>query len=334
MSAGAPEITPATEPMYASLGREVPSEGEWVYEPKYDGVRVLAHATAEEARLVTRNGREKTAQFPDVVAALRELARAERRSLVLDGELVALEDGRPARFQALQDRVHLKDQRAIQRKTEARPAALLVFDLLRDGDETLVDRPWTERRTRLERRVGKRESERIRLSEILPHQGERAVEQARREGWEGVIAKRRDSRYRPGRRSEHWLKLKIEYRQEFVVGGWTEPQRTRKHLGSLLVGYYDGGELVFAGGVGTGFTRESLREMRTRLDALERKTAPFAEPPGTRTPAHWVTPKLVVELKFSEWTDDGKLRQPVFLGVRDDKSAKEVTRESVSVQPG
>jgi bifunctional non-homologous end joining protein LigD len=326
------EITPATEPMYASLGREAPTRGEWVYEPKYDGVRVLAHANSEGARLVTRNGKEKTAQFPDVAVALRDLARAEGHPLVLDGELVALEDGRPARFQALQHRVHLKNRRAIEEKTEERPAALLVFDVLQDGEEILLDEPWTERRERLKQRVKKHESDRIRLSEILPHEGERAIEQARREGWKGVIAKREDSRYRPGKRSDDWLKLKIEYRQEFVVGGWTEPQRSRKHLGSLLVGYYDGGKLVFAGGVGTGFTRDSLREMRERLDPLERKTSPFAEAPSTRTAAHWVTPQLVVELKFSEWTEDGKLRQPVFLGVRDDKAPKEVTRETVSVQ--
>jgi bifunctional non-homologous end joining protein LigD len=147
-----------------------------------------------------------------------------------------------------------------------------------------------------------------------------------------VIAKRTGALYRPGGRSGDWLKLKVEFRQELVVGGWTDPQRSRKHLGSLLVGYFEGGELVFAGGVGTGFDVQGLREMRARLDALAAEESPFREPPRTRTPAHWVRPEVVVELKFAEWTADGRLRQPVFLGVRDDKDAREVGPEERSVQ--
>lgn len=166
----------------------------------------------------------------------------------------------------------------------------------------------------------------------MPHEGEAAIRDARAEGWEGVIAKRTDAAYRPGRHSRDWLKLKVEYQQEFVVGGWTEPQRTRKHLGSLLVGYYEGGDLVFAGGVGTGFTHADLERMRRRLDPLERAAPPFRDPPRTRTRAHWVRPKIVVELKFGEWTADGRLRQPVFLGVREDKDPREVVREPASVQ--
>ena len=318
-------------PMKATLGRAVPQDGDWVYEVKYDGVRVVAHASAGEARLVTRNGREKTAQFPEVVEALREAARAAGRPLVLDGELVALVRGKPARFQEIQDRVHLGDEAEVRRRVHIDPAALVAFDILADGGETLLDEPWTARRARLEARVGEG-SAHLRVSEELRGSGEKAVARARSAGWEGVIAKRTDAPYRPGKRADAWLKLKVEFRQEFVVGGWTDPQRSRKHLGSLLVGYFRDGELVFAGGVGTGFDVAGLREMRARLDALAAAEPPFREPPRTRTPAHWVRPELVVELKFAEWTADGRLRQPVFLGVRDDKDAREVGPEGRSVQ--
>lgn len=332
MPAGSPTPLPLElEPMKATLGTGVPEGGDWVYEVKYDGVRVVAHATAEEARLVTRNGREKTAQFPEVVEALRDAARAAGRPLVLDGELVALVKGKPARFQEIQDRVHLKDEAEVRRRVDSDPAGLVAFDILADGDEVLMDLPWTARRERLEARVGKG-SAHLRVSEVVRGSGERAVERARSAGWEGVIAKRTDALYRPGRRSGDWLKLKVEFRQEFVVGGWTDPQRSRKHLGSLLVGYFEGGELVFAGGVGTGFDVQGLREMRARLDALAAEETSFRDPPRTRTPAHWVRPETVVELKFAEWTADGRLRQPVFLGVRDDKDAREVGPEGRSVQ--
>ncbi|HEX2188657.1 MAG TPA: non-homologous end-joining DNA ligase [Longimicrobiaceae bacterium] len=321
-------------PMKATLGTEVPPGEGWVYEVKYDGVRVLAHAAADEARLVTRNGREKTGQFPEVVAALREAARAAGHPLVLDGELVALVRGRPARFQEIQDRVHLADAEQVRERSASAPAALVVFDLLADGGEVLLGRPWSERRARLEACLGGA-SPHLRVSEVLRGGGARAVERARSAGWEGVIAKRTDGRYRPGKRSDDWLKLKVEFRQEFVVGGWTDPQRSRPHLGSLLVGYFREGELVFAGGVGTGFDREGLRKMRERLDALAAEESPFRDPPRTRVPAHWVRPETVVELKFAEWTADGRLRQPVFLGLRDDKDAREVGPEGRSVQaPG
>lgn len=320
------------QPMYATIGRETPRGEGWSFEPKYDGVRVLAHVGPTGVRLVTRNGKEKTAQFPEVVEALRGLAAAGGPPLVLDGEVVALDRGKPARFQALQERVHLKDARAIQRQTGSAPAALIAFDILQDGGEWLTELPWMERRAALERRLGSAGSPGLRVSEVLRAAGEEALQRAQERGWEGVIAKRTDSQYRPGKRSDQWLKLKIEFRQEFVVGGWTEPQRSRKHLGSLLVGYFQDGQLRFAGGVGTGFNRESLRAVRERLDRLERKTPPFADPPATRTPAHWVRPEVVVEIRFSEWTADGRLRTPVFLGVREDKAAHDVIREDTSVQ--
>jgi bifunctional non-homologous end joining protein LigD len=318
--------------MKLHIGTEIPTGREWVFEPKYDGVRVLAFVERGSVRLVTRNGRDKAKQFPEVVEALRGVASRVRRGFVLDGEIVALARGKAARFQALQTRVHLEDAKSLAKEAERAPAALVVFDLLVDGSDDLLGEPWSTRRERLERLLDDLTSAQLRLSELTRGNASAMLKRARAKGWEGIIAKREDSTYKPGKRTHAWLKLKVEFRQELVVGGWTEPRRTRKYLGALLLGYYEGDRLVYAGGVGTGFDRDSLRDMYERLTRLERKTSPFANPPKTREPAHWVRPVVVVEVKFSEWTDDGRLRQPVFVGVRDDKSAREVGREPASFQ--
>lgn len=319
------------EPMYASIGSEIPGKG-WTFEPKYDGIRVLAYATSAEVKLVTRNGKDKAPQFPEVVASLKKLAAQTRRSLVLDGEIVALIDGQPARFQELQSRMHVKEARTIARYSSATPAALILFDILMDGEDALVREPWSERRARLLKRVGKRVSTQLRVTESIVGDGKKMLEKARREGWEGIIAKRIDSPYQPGNRSRNWLKLKIEFRQEFVVGGYTEPRNSREHIGALLLGYFDHARFIYVGHTGGGFTRQGLEEMYHRLEPLERKTSPFVEIPKTNEKAHWVKPELVVEVKFSEWTADRRLRQPIFLGVRDDKDAREVGVEASSVQ--
>jgi bifunctional non-homologous end joining protein LigD len=319
------------EPMYASVGSEVPGEG-WTFEPKYDGIRVLAYATPTDVKLVTRNGKDKAQQFPEIVAALKRLASQLKRSLVLDGEIVALTDGEPARFQELQSRMHVKESHMIERHSSSTPAALILFDILMDGDEVLIKEPWSKRRARLVKRVGKRVSKQLRVTESVQGDGKKMLERARRQGWEGIIAKRVDSRYEPGNRSRNWLKLKIEFRQEFVVGGYTEPRNSREHIGALLLGYFDHGRFIYVGHTGGGFTRQGLEEMYRRLKPLERKTSPFEETPKTNEKAHWVKPEVVVEVKFSEWTADRRLRQPIFLGVRDDKDPKEVGLEATSVQ--
>ena len=319
------------EPMYASIGSEIPGDG-WTFEPKYDGIRVLAFVTSDEVKLITRNGKEKAKQFPEIVAALEKLASQAKRSFVLDGEIVALIDGEPARFQELQSRMHVKESHIIERHSSSTPAALMLFDMLMDGDEVLLDEPWTERRAHLEQRVGKRVTRQLRLTDSVEGDGEKMLDKARREGWEGVIAKRTDSRYEPGNRSRNWLKLKIEFRQEFVVGGYTEPRNSREHIGAILLGYYDKDRFIYVGHTGGGFGRQSLADMYRKIHPLERKTSPFAETPKTNEKAHWVEPKVVVEVKFSEWTADRRLRQPIFLGVRDDKDAREVGVEGTSVQ--
>lgn len=332
-SVSAAQVIPVSlEPMYASVGSEIPGEG-WTFEPKYDGIRVLAYATAAEVKLMTRNGKDKSAQFPEIVAALKKLAAQTKRSLVLDGEIVALKDGEPARFQELQSRMHVKEMHAIERYSSSTPAALILFDILADGeDDILIRKPWSERRARLVKRMGKRASAQLRVTESMEGDGKKMLNEARRQGWEGIIAKRTDSRYEPGNRSRDWLKLKIEFRQEFVVGGFTDPRNSRAHIGALLLGYFDKDRFIYVGHTGGGFTQKALEEMYRRLKPLERKTSPFEETPKTNEKAHWVKPEIVVEVKFNEWTADRRLRQPIFLGVRDDKNPEEVGLEQRSVQ--
>ncbi len=325
------ESTVVLEPMYASVGSDVPGEG-WTFEPKYDGIRVLAYATSESVKLVTRNGKDKAPQFPEIVASLRKLASRTKRSMVVDGEIVALTDGEPARFQELQSRMHVKESQLIERHSSSSPAALILFDILVDGDDVLIHEPWKKRRERLVKRVGKRTSTQLRVTDSMEDDGRKMLEEARRQGWEGIIAKKVDSRYEPGNRSRSWLKLKIEFRQEFVVGGYTEPRNSREHIGALLLGYFDHDRFIYVGHTGGGFTRHGLAEMYKKLKPLETKTPPFEETPKTNEKAHWVSPKIVVEVKFNEWTSDRRLRQPIFLGIRDDKPASKVALEAPSVQ--
>lgn len=346
-------LSPARlEPMYATVGTEIPHGDDWTFEPKYDGMRVLAFARpvdddqieaegtpqprprrrAQGVRLMTRNGRDKSAQFPEVVDALRSLTRRVGRPIILDGEIVVLERDRPGRFQALQSRMHLQNVEQVAVQAKEAPAALVAFDILQDGDAELFDEPWSERRKRLERLLRGTRLKKVRLSDTTPDGGS-MVQRAYAAGWEGVIAKRTTSTYTPGARSRDWLKLKLQYRAEFVVGGWTEPRKTRQYIGALLLGYYDrAAHLHYVGNMGGGFTRDGLAEMYGRLKPLKRKTPPFVDPPKTNEPVHWVEPKVVVEVKFAEWTADGKLRQPIFLGVRDDKDARDVGREGKSLQ--
>jgi len=321
-------------PMMASIGTEIPSGADWTFEPKYDGVRVLAFASGASVRLITRNGKDKSHQFPEVTAGVGALARQRKRPFVLDGEIVALAGDAPARFQALQGRMHLQGKADIASQATSTPSALITFDLLVDGDTVLIDQPWTVRRKRLERFIGSRPPKGVRLGDSAPGDGEKLLARARRDDWEGVIAKHVDSPYQPGTRSRDWLKLKVEFRQEFVVGGYTEPRNTREHLGAMLLGYFDGDDLVYVGHTGGGFTRESLAAMAKRLKRLERKSSPFSTPVRTNEKAHWVRPEVVVEVKFNEWTADNRLRQPIFVGVRDDKNPRDVTREAASVQGG
>ena len=319
-------------PMLASIGSGLPVGGSWVYEPKYDGIRILAFAADSRVRLVSRNGLDKTRQFPEVAEAVLTLSKRAKRQFIIDGEIVVMRGDTPARFQELQSRMHVTNRTAIESRRLDTPAALMVFDILLDGKTSLVTEPWRVRRKHLAALLqppGR--SNALRLSDV-DEDGKAMLDRARRNGWEGVIAKRADSPYEQGRRSRSWLKLKIEKRQEFVVGGWTEPRNSREHIGAILLGYYDDdGRLIYAGHTGTGFSASSLREVYASLRRLERAKSPFTTTPRTNERAHWTRPNIVVEIKFNEWTADGKLRQPVFVGVRDDKSPRDVVREPSSL---
>jgi bifunctional non-homologous end joining protein LigD len=322
-------------PMLATLAEAPLKQKGLVYEPKYDGIRALVEvapsAKGAAVRIWSRNGNEKTAQFPAIARAIEAAARKLKGPLVLDGEIVALDErGRPAGFQLLQGRLHLKSALDIRHAEEAQPAVFIAFDILRDGKDDLTRLPLTERRARLEKALRglKADEHLVRLSEQVKDDATAMHARAKKEKWEGLIAKEAASTYQPGRRTPAWRKLKLQHEQEFVIGGWTEPRQTRQHFGALLLGVQEDGRLKFAGNTGTGFDEKELARVSKLLKARETKTSPFSEEVKTSEPAHWVRPDLVAQVRFTEWTADNKLRHPVYLGLRDDKGAKDVVRES------
>lgn len=334
--------------MLASLAEPPIQQRGMVYEPKYDGIRALVDlAPAQKSRskqraaphvaIYSRNGNEKHRQFPGIVNALGDIARTLDAPILLDGEIVAVDaHGTPLGFQNIQGRIHLTSDHDIAKAEQDQPAVLLVFDLLRDGDEDLRGQAMAARRLRLQERVRPKgnTSRWIRLSEIAADDGREMLKRARAERWEGLIVKDGSAPYHSGRRSPAWRKLKLLKQQEFVVGGWTEPRQTRSHFGSLLLGYYDQDQaLRWAGSVGTGFNQDELDRVARLLEKRGVARSPFADAFKTMEKAHWVKPDLVVEVRFTEWTSDGLLRQPVYLGTRGDKRAAEVRREDPIAPP-
>ena len=318
-------------PMLATL-EDAPLEVDGlVYEPKYDGIRALveiAPGRPPSVRLWSRLGNEKTAQFPDLVAALVQFARRLKKPLVLDGEIVALDEhGDPAGFQRLQSRIHLTESHS---RSAAGRVAFIAFDILRDGDEDVRPLPFTARRSRLERVFRNPGSPILRRSEVVHDDARALYQQALERGWEGLIAKDSQSVYHTGRRTRDWRKLKLVKEQEFVVCGWTEARTTGRPFGALLVGYYDAGALKYAGHTGSGFNQRELERVSRLLKPLETSTPPFSTRPRTNERAHWTKPLLVAQLKFTEWTDDGMLRHPIYQGIRDDVKPNTVRRETKS----
>ena len=313
----------------------------WTIEPKWDGIRVIAEVSARGVRLWTRNGNDKAPQFPEVADALRALA-ADGGPLVLDGEIVALDaKGHPQRFQALQGRMHAESVETLARSAAAITTAFVAFDLLADGDRPLTSLPWTERRRALEARVPARRTGIVRRGESVrcgTAASKKLFARARAEGWEGVLLKRIDAPYVAGRRTPDWRKVKLEREQEFVIGGYTAPTRgaARDHLGALLVGYYDvRGALRYAGKVGTGYTVSTLAMLARKLAPLRRATSPFLDAPRAgAAQTTWVKPVLVAQVRYNEMTDAGILRQPSFLGLRDDKDPRAVRLESTGSAAG
>jgi bifunctional non-homologous end joining protein LigD len=329
-------------PMLATLADAPLAQKGLVYEPKYDGIRALVALTPRrlarrsaggaKAELWSRNGNEKTSQFPAIVRALESAGTRLKGPVILDGEILALDEhGRPAGFQRLQGRIHLTGAREVERIDATQPAALILFDILREGDEDLCRLPLRERRARLERLFGKivrlPNSATLRISEQAIDDGRAMYARALKEHWEGLIVKDAASTYQAGRRSPAWRKLKVLQEQEFVVGGWTEPRQTRSYFGALLLGVYEGDSLVYVGHTGTGFDQKELERVWKLLKAREIPTSPFSTPIKTNEPPHWARPELVAQIKFTEWTADNKLRHPVYLGLRDDKQAREVVAE-------
>ena len=304
-----------------------------VYEPKYDGIRALVHIAPGRSggvHIWSRLGNEKTSQFPSIVRALDELRTSLRAPLLVDGEIVALDEhGQPAGFQKLQGRIHLSDSRDVDSVDRARPVALIAFDLLRDGPEDIRGLPLTRRRALLEQRFARADQFTLRISEQAAADGRALQQRALAEGWEGLIVKDALSPYQSGRRSPSWRKLKFVHEQEFVIGGWTEPRQTRQYFGALLLGVREAGSaaLTYAGHTGTGFNQAELARVWKLLQAREQERSPFSSRIKTNEPAHWVRPELVAQVKFTEWTADGKLRHPVYLGLRDDKRPEDVVRE-------
>jgi bifunctional non-homologous end joining protein LigD len=314
------------EPQLATLVKSPPSGERWVHEIKFDGYRIGCRLEGGRVTLTSRNGKDWTAAFPEIVEAARML---KRDALLLDGEVAAvLADGRTS-FQALQH--------------GGRSEGTLVyfaFDLLTLDDERVATLPLEERKKRLRAVVGAGQKGRIRYSAHVAGSGSRILQEACRLGLEGIISKRADLPYMPGR-NDAWVKTKCTRRQEFAIGGFTDPQGARAGIGALLIGHYvsvvgaafrrpgANRQLVFAGRVGTGFSQKGALDLRKALASLEQPECPFSQRPAGplgRT-AHWVRPHLVCEVAFTEWTNDGQLRHPSFQGLRLDKKAADVRRE-------
>jgi bifunctional non-homologous end joining protein LigD len=306
-----------TAPMLATLTHEAFSEPGWLYERKLDGVRCLVFRDGDDLRIMSRNEKRMNDTYPELV---EELARQGCRDFVADGEIVAF-DGNVTSFARLQQRIGIQDPDAARATGVA--VHLYLFDLLHlDGCD--LTRLGLRDRKKLLRRALSFEGH-VRFTPHRVGEGEAFLEEACDRGWEGLIAKRADGPYRH-RRSRDWLKLKCVHRQELVIGGYTDPGGSRIGFGALLVGYYDDGELRYAGKVGTGYDDATLKKLGRRLARLERARSPFATTPREKG-AHWVSPELVGEFGFTEWTSDGKLRHPRFVGLRTDKDPKDVVRE-------
>jgi bifunctional non-homologous end joining protein LigD len=304
------------EPMKAVLVGEPFSDPEWVFERKLDGERCGALRRAGSVTLLSRTGRALGAAYPEVADALA----IDGPDLLIDGEIVAFKGGATS-FERLQQRMGISDPERARRSPVS--VYYYVFDILELDGEDLRPLPLLQRKARLRTAVEFRGH--LRYTTYRRRDGETAFRAACRRGWEGVIAKRAESPY-VAERSRDWLKLKCAHGQELVVGGWTAPKGSRRRFGALLVGYYDGDDLRYAGKVGTGFDARTLDRLGDELERRERDSSPFTSGDPPRG-ARWAEPELVAEIAFAEWTRDGKLRQPRYQGLRDDKSAREVVRE-------
>ena len=309
-------------PMNAMLARLPDDEAAYAFEVKWDGMRAVAYSEPGRLKLQSRTLRDITPSFPDFNRLQRQLGA---RKAVLDGEIVAFDDeGRPS-FQRLQARIHVTGRSQVDRVRKAQPVTYMIFDLLYLDGESLLGLPYSERRARLE--ALQLDGPVWKVPPLLEGRAEDVLAASRAAGLEGIVAKRLDSPYKPGHRGREWLKIKNVLQQEFVIGGWTSGSGRRSgSLGALLVGYHRGAELVYAGKVGTGYSDADLAMLAKRLAPLERKRSPFGDV-KLPTDSTFVKPELVCECSFAEWTQQGRLRHPSYLGLREDKAAADVVRE-------
>jgi bifunctional non-homologous end joining protein LigD len=316
------------DPMKARLREKLPTDEGWLFDLKLDGIRAIAIKDGKRVRLCSRLPRDITAEHAEIVGALERLPA---KQAVLDGEIVALDEHGRSSFQLLQNR----------RRDLHNPAPILyyAFDLLNLEGRDLKSLPLTRRKALLEQLLAE-VSAPVRCLHSLDADAETVWKEITRLGLEGAIAKRADSRYQPGQRSDAWLKVKAQNEQEFVIGGYTPPQGSRKHFGSVAVGYYDGDELMFASKVGTGFDFATLKSLFKLFQNYRANDCPFVNLPTVRRGRYgqgitaaemkrcaWLKPELVCQVRFMEWTRDGNLRHPVFLGLREDKDPRKVVRE-------
>ncbi len=315
-------------PMKAKLSDQQPTRGDWSYELKFDGIRLIAVKDGSKVNLISRNGNELAARFREVADAIASLPV---KNCVIDGEVVAVDEKGRSSFQLLQG-LELPGGKK-------HPVFFYAFDLLQAADRLLINQALEKRKAWLQQLSAQSDTT-IRYSGEIEGKVSKLLQEVRRVGLEGLIGKLRNSVYEPDRRSGAWIKLKILNEQELVIGGYTPPAGARKHFGALLVGYYEGKRLLFAGKVGTGFDAKSLAALHAKFRKEVRKDCPFADLPSKKSGAwvqgitpsmmrrmQWVNPVFVCQVKFAEWTRDVKLRQPVFLGLREDKDPKDVKRE-------
>lgn len=298
------------KPMLATLVKEAFNDKEWIFEIKWDGYRVLAEKT-KKVELYTRNGNNINSSFPHIVEELSKI----RDQYILDGEIVVLDSKGRSSFQLIQNQKNREN------------AYYYVFDILFHKGKDLRDLPLLERKKILEQFFKSKQHQYVRKSDFIDTEGKALLQEAKKQGWEGIIAKKKDSSYLP-RRTKTWLKIKVGMRQEVVIGGFTAPRQSRKYFGALLVGVYEKDQLVYIGHVGTGFNEKTLQSLHLQMNKLERKSCPFSQKPNPNAPITWITPKLVCEVAFTEWTEQGIMRHPSFQGMRIDKNAKEVTKET------
>lgn len=307
-------------PMLATLTHDYFSDPEWLYERKFDGERCIVFGKNGKVRLMSRNQKELNDTYPELEAALEK----QEKDFIADGEVVAFE-GNVTSFSRLQKRMQIRDRKEAEKSGVQ--VYFYLFDLLYYDGHDLTEAPLKERKKLLKQAF--RYDDPLRYTGHRVKEGEAYHKEACKKGWEGLIAKRADSPYR-STRSRDWLKFKCVHQQEFIIVGYTDPHGERIGFGALLIGYYEEGELHYAGEVGTGYDDELLKNLHEKLEKIERDTPPVVDKDVPGKEVHWVKPKLVGEVGFTEWTRKGRLRHPRFLGLRDDKAPEDVVREEAA----